>query len=638
MRPSSRSGGLSGARPGPEPASGVPPTPPGRLLLVVLAVTAAATATAAAFGLAEATAIAGLGALFGLTAGVGGPLRSDLRLMSWCGPLLVVALAAGPVVNQVPALAVAVPTLAVLTATVVPLLGWRLELAGGAVLAAVVLSSATGIGAGLSVALRLAVAALGVAFAVVLRVVFGGRDPSATTRRAVAAALTDREPRVLADAVVVWRSDGAPAWLGEALAGAAAMRVARSELEDRLGGLALPLAERMRVVLAEADRVAAQLAVAVRARSSRALPMVDLFTQHVDALRAVGVSSDVLRLIDGLAAGLGQVRRGLADRERGTAEPVPRPRAAQLLGEELRALVTPRSALSRHAARCTLAVLVGALISTWWHSPYASILVMSIFAVLRPMHRDSASVALQRAAGMMLVVGVAAVIGSFTPAPLLVAAFVVLGVVGFPLLQRSHTALTGLLTALVVVLRDVTRTAAVPDLVIGFLTSAAIGATLALAMGYLTLPRPRSNLVDRVRGTMEVVRGLAGVLIEGGAPDAVRAAHAMAIRRTRDLAAFIDRVEDEAEEQRKVAKEAAAALDAVRIALRELAELRSDDRAGVLPALRYARTLLAPPDGRPVRTEFHLPEAGPWPAVLAAQVVVAEALTVHHAALRLEHD
>ncbi|GGM43852.1 hypothetical protein GCM10012275_13590 [Longimycelium tulufanense] len=604
----------------------------------MLAVTAVATGTAAAFGLAEITAIAGLGTMFGLMAGVGGSLRADLKLLSWCGPLLVLALAAGPAVDELPALAIAVPTVAVLGAAFAPLLGWRLELAVGAFLTATVLASATGIGTGLSILVRLAAAALGVAFAVVLRIVFGGRDPSANTRTAVSEALTSQDPHTLPQAIKVWRSAGGEPWLGEALAGVSAVRTARAELGARVLTAPPQVGERLRIALVEADRVISQLALAVRARSTRTLPMLDLLLQQLEWVRLASPPADVVRQLDSLTTGLRRVRNSLTTRVTGTTETAPRGARRRILGEELRALLVPQSALLRHALRSTVAVLVGASIAVWQHNPQASILVITIFAVLRPSRRDSVSVALQRAAWTFVAVGFAAAIGAVTPGPILVAAFVVLGVVGFPVLQRNHTALTALLTALVVVLRGVDHRSPLIDIVINFLTSAAIGATLALAVGYLTLPRPRAGLLERVHNAVESVRGLTWALLEPGGARQVKSLHAIAVRRVHDLLAFVDRAEEEPEEVREAAREAGHALDTLRAVLRELAELPEELRRPAVPAVRRVRAVLGPPSQAGPDELQVVPHNQPWQAALAAQMMVTEANAVQRAVARMAEE
>lgn len=620
------------------------------------------TAVGVALGSATVAAVAALGALFGLHAGVTGPLAADLRLMTWCGPLLATVLAVGPLVGRVPVLEIPVVVAAVFATALLPVLDWRRALAGRSLLTATVLVVSSGVGEGAEFNRLVVAAVAGVLFAVVLRTVVARSDPSASTRGSVAAALTRHEPWVLTEAEEVWRADGSPTWLGEVLAAAALIRSARTRLVELIDRMPEVAAARVRVVLREADRVAGQLAAAVRTPASAPAPSLDRYTEQLDLLRATQTPTEVLDLFDALGAGLHRARNAVQDGQRAlsgntgvrsgaaTSNGVP-PLGRTPLAEDLRAQLSPRSGLLRHAVRAAVAALVAATTVAIWSAffdlSYAAVLVPALFAVLQPAVQGTSSQAVQRTGLVVLVAGVAALLATLVPAVVLVPLVLTGFVVAFPLEQRHFPLFTTALVGLVVVLREVGHDTPPVPVALGYVTASAIGASIALAIAYLLVPTPSTDLAQRVRSTADSVRGLAATL---AAPSAdvtagIRSAYAAATRHTQDLLEGLER-SDEPEELLATAREAATSLDLLRQELGRAALGAGVATNGTLPAavVTAARTAHAALGPAPhAQRQFDTLAAQltalrdtPWPAALSAAAITGHAITARQALSRVD--
>lgn len=600
---------------------------------MTLVAVVAATIGSWFFDLHTPAVIAGLTAVFALVAAGGQSLRSDLRRFAWFAPPLILIMAGGPLLLDIPVLAGLLVAVVVFGTGMLPALGERYRIVGQALAAATLVSTTTGVGSDEPATYLFGAAASGALFALVLRILTGVSDPTWPTRVAVARTLTEPGPGVIERAARTWRADGSTTWLGEVLAGTARYRAARQTLLAQAQRADRTEADRLHQIINEAELVAGELAKAVRAQACTGLPSV----ARMDPAEAVvqhGGRQDLPTAIQGINQGLERVRDAVVRRVEMTATPPsPGGRAQRAFGA-LRANLSLRSSLFRHSLRCTVAVGLGMAIVLLLHDPSASSLLLSLYVVLQPAARDSMTGALERTGGAVLgVVALAIVItllpGAFLLVPLVIAAMLL----AVERLRTDYHIMLGAVLAVTVVAQAMELDRPLVNVAISFAANTAIGAAIALIVGYVSYLVLPSSLVPDVRGAVrstvwsvsELLRSVRAAGRGADLREALQSAHVLALRRTQDLIgmpALLDGTST-ATEDASATRDAALSLDALRQDVATLAFRPEEERAVAVPALHAVDDLLVG------RTEAKIPDvpAGSAPATeLLASSLVENAL------------
>ncbi|SDP01577.1 Uncharacterized membrane protein YccC [Actinopolyspora xinjiangensis] len=568
----------------------------------VLVAVAVATLVGWLSDIGEPLIISGMTAVLTLVTSGGHSLRADLRMFARFAPALTLVLAVGPLLVRVPVLAGALVALVVFGSGMLPALGERYRTFGQTFAAATLLATTTGIGTGEPPWVLAAAAVFGALFALLLRVLVGLTDPTRTIRATVARTLTTPGPGVVESAADAWRADGRVGWLGQVLAGAARFRAAREVLLAQAQQSHGEQREWLYRIAARADEIAAELAVAVRSRVCTGLN--GLARTRPEVLEGAA-NRRLPDAVNGINEGLDRIRRAVLRRDTTATTPAaPGGRRQQVIGA-VRAHLSLRSSLFRHALRCTLAVTVGMVVVLLLRDPSASTLLLSLYVVLQPAARDSMNGALERTGGAVLGVVLLSVVIVLVPyAMLLVPVVVAAMLLRIERLRNDYRVLLGALITITVLDRIVRLDdRSLVNATISFAANTAIGAAIALSVGfvsYLVLP---GSLVPDVRGTVRatvwsVSELLRSVRAAGRGADLkapLRAAHVLALRRTQDLLGLpaklegADAVEEEAE---RSSRAAAVALDALRQDLATLAFRPDTERALAVPALSSVDDLL----------------------------------------------
>lgn len=572
---------------------------------VVVAV-AVATAAGWVFNLAGPAVTAGLTVVFALVGAGGHSLKTDLVRFVWYVPLVALVMAIGPLLHDIPVLAGLLVAAVVFGSGMLPALGERYRVVGQTFAAATLAATTTGIGSHEPAKHLFAAAFGGALFALLLRIVVGLTDPGKATRLAVARALTEPGPGVMDRAASEWRDDGAPTWLGEVLAGAARFRAARETLLVQAEQADPTEAGRLRAIVACADSVAAELAVAVRARACTGLPP----QARIDPAAAVvaqGGRQDLPPAARGINSGLDQIRAAVHQRSETPASAPESSSWRQRLRSAVHAHMSLRSSLFRHALRCTLAVVLGMVIVLWLRGPSASTLLLTLYVVLQPAARDSTTGALERTGGAVLGVTMLSALITLVPgqyAYVLVPALIAGMLLGVERLRSEYQMLLATVIAVVVVDQAMDMDRPLVNVAISFAANSAIGAAVALIVGYVSYLALPGSLVPDVKGalraavwaTSELLRsirvaGRSGRDLAG----AIQWTHMLALRRTQDLLgmpALLNGTNADPEDER-VTREAALALDALRADLANLAFRPAEEQPVAAPALQAVDTLLA---------------------------------------------
>ena len=564
----------------------------------VLVTGVVATAGGWLFDLRTPALIGGLTAVFALVAAGGQSLRSDLRRFSWFGPALVLVMALGPILYGIPVLAGLLAAAVVFGAGMLPALGEQYRVSGQAFAAATLFATTTGIGSDQPAGMLFLSAAGGAVFALVLRVLIGIGDPTRSVRAAVGRTLTEPGPGVLESAASAWRADGSITWLGQVLAGAARFRAAREALLAQAEQADRFTADRLRRIVEEADLVAAELARAVRARACTGLPAM----ARVDPARAVAADGDELPdAVAGMNQGLDRIRNAVVQRvEAPASPPAPGGRRERAIGG-IKAHLSLRSALFRHALRCTLAVAIGLVIVLLLHDPSASTLLLGLYVVLAPAARDSMSGALERTGGAVLGVVLLAALITLLPGVYLAVPVVVVGMLlGVERLRTDYQVLLSSLIVVTTIDQAMRLDRPLANVAISFASNTAVGAAIALGVGYLsyivlpTGPDVPGSIRSTVWSVSELLRSVRAAGQGQQMRAAMQSAHVLALRRTQDLLGLPALLDDqESDEDRDATRAAAVSLDALRQDVATLAFRPEEERTLAVPALKAVDQLLS---------------------------------------------
>ncbi|WP_433871112.1 FUSC family protein [Saccharopolyspora sp. CA-218241] len=613
--------------------AGAPDPRQRQFAVLVLVAVVAGTAIGWLFDLHTPALLAGLTAVFALVASGGQSLRSDLHRFAWFTPALVLVMAIGPLASGIPVLAGLLVAAVVFGTGMLPALGEYYRIGGQTFAAATIVATTTGVGGDQPAWMLFAAAGGGAAFALVLRVLVGLSDPTRATRVAVARTLLEPGPGVVELAASAWRADGSSTWLGQVLAGASRFRAARETLLAQAQQSDRTEAERLRAIVAEADAVAAELATAVRSRACTGLPP-QARRDPAQAVLARGGRQDLPAALQGVNEGLDRIRAAVVRRDDTAATPpAPGARKERVLGA-VRAHLSLRSSLFRHALRCTLAVSVGMVVVLLIDDPSASSLLLALYVVLQPAARDSMTGALERTGGAVLGVVLLALVITTVPGAFLLVPLVIGGMLmNMERLRTDSTALLGCLIVVTVVDQAMKLDRDLVNVAISFAANTAVGAAVALIVGYVSYLVLPSSILPDVRGSVRstvwsVSELLRSVRAAGRGVDlraALQSAHVLALRRTQDLLgmpALLDGTGEETDDDRAT-RSAAIALDALRQDVATLAFRPEAERAVAVPALRAVDDMLA---GKATATVPDVP-AGSAPATeLLASSLIENAL------------
>ncbi|MDQ2885795.1 MAG: hypothetical protein M3Y39_06880 [Chloroflexota bacterium] len=196
----------------------------GTIFFVVI-VLAAIVAVLLGFG--TAAILAACSALFVLLAAFGGPLRSDLRMLAWFGPVFILAVGGVRLLSTVSLWGtIPVIVLLVFLAGLLPAFNSRYAMPGTALALGVLIGFGLHLPGNLPVGSLFGAIVVGVLVIALLRLVMGIGDPSLATRKAIARVLIDGDMGAIDAAWKTLRANRPQQWMSEALRGAEAYRVA----------------------------------------------------------------------------------------------------------------------------------------------------------------------------------------------------------------------------------------------------------------------------------------------------------------------------------------------------------------------------------------------------------------------------
>lgn len=366
------------------------------MIIILVVVLAPSLLIGSLVGAGGASIIGGFVALFGLLATMGGPLRADLRRFAAIGPLVAFsAVAPRLVAESSVAVAFALITVLVFVAGLLPIRSRRYDsVALGVGMGALLGYSIPLTGPASAVQLVIA-AVVGLATALILRVLLGIADPTGPTRKAIAD-LLDGTSSDFSAAFDSWLSDRPNRWLGRVLVSAGQYRVARQVLT----GSGDPSTDGVQSALDAAARRAVAIATAVRAKSpAHAVPSAD---DDVPAIR--GTTGDLrFSALGSMASALDDAERAAQDRD-GTLVPLPSGFRRRLSLSAVRAGLRHGSVQVRHALRTALGALIALLVSLFLQpgDPLLPTLLVTTFVVIQTSWRATLSRARDRFAGLVV--------------------------------------------------------------------------------------------------------------------------------------------------------------------------------------------------------------------------------------------
>jgi hypothetical protein len=552
------------------------------LMVLMIIVVLPSVLLADAWGAGAVGIIGGLTGLFSLVAFMGGPLRADLRVAAWLGPLLVVAAAVPRLVAETsrPA-AIALVVLLGFVAALLPLLGERYATAGLGLGMTTVFGYGYAPQGGADHRQVIAAAVAGVVVAVLLRTAMGISDPSKPTRERVAAVLVADDPNaVTATAFRTWLGDGRQRWLADALEGASRFRLALHTAE--LTGAGSPadvaalrqraedLAERLRTRPGRA-----QAASAPSTPSSEPPATPATADPRGDAARALDMVEQALKGHDSTAVRL----------DRG-----PRHRLQDAV---LHPSARLRSVQVRHAFRTALALLVMLLVTSGLErgDPLVSTALLTTFSILQASWRDTVSKARNKIIGLVAGSLTVAVVLLVVPPRYLTAVAAVALCLGLWYIV-TRPALGGALMVVVSVGFDsVTRDLDPVDLLAQYVGLTACAVLVGVVLGFAVVPGFRP---PPLRRRVEAATTTTATALRAGATSGGPSLPPEEVALLRDAAQQQDELVPDREhlDDRQLDE-----LDALRSALRDLTvlanatDLRPDELEAVLRALG--------PDDRP---------------------------------------
>ena len=488
------------------------------MIIILVVVLAPSLLIGSLVGAGGASIIGGFIALFGLLATMGGPLRADLRRFAAIGPLVAFSAVAPRLLAEVTVLgAFALITGLVFIAGLLPIRSRRYDsVALGVGMGALLGYSIPLTGPASAVQLVIA-AVVGLAIALILRVLLGIGDPGGPTRKAIAD-LLDGTSSDFSAAFDSWLSDRPSRWLGRVLVSAGQYRISRRVLTGPVGSSE---DEPDSVLEAEGDR-AAVIAVSVRAKSR---PPVD--TPPDDNVSPAPESTDQLRshALRSMTSALDDAKRAAEERDASTV-PLPAGFRRRLSLSALRAGLRHGSVQVRHALRTALGALLALLVSLFLQpgDPLLPTLLVTTFVVIQTSWRATLSRARDRFAGLAIGGLLVVIIVLTVPESW----FLPISLVGLAIGMWFVTARPAIGTAGIIVmsvglnteLRHLEPWAVILEYVVLTIIALVIGTVVGFVVVPAWRPRPLPERIDTAVGlTARALRSLAADM--GGQPEAV---------------------------------------------------------------------------------------------------------------------
>lgn len=496
------------------------------LLFLAAAVLAAVVGVGRGVGLGASSTLAALIALFCALAAFGGPLRSDLRLLAWLGPGMIVATAVPRLLAEVSAwLAIALITIIVFVAGLIPALGDRYTTVGMGLGMATLFSYGMKL-TGTADALQLVGASVvAVVFVVVWRVVAGLKDPTKQTRNRIATVFDGEQPQVPA-ALRTWLGDRPARWSGTVLASGARYRLTAEALRGGRHLLDTPAADHVRAVLDTASECASGLAEAVRARRPAEPP-----TPELPEPGDLALPRGTRELLADLDSELATAREHVGRRDTGVLG-IPRAARREVVAGEVAGALSWRSARLRHALRCAVG-LFAALVLTLLRpgDPLIVAFLLTTFGILQVSWQDTLARARQRVVGVLIgALVLTAALLVLPPVGLLPLALVAL-LVGFWFMQSRPVVFSSAMVLVAVSLNATARHLDPGRTLVEYVVLVVIGVAIGLLFGFAvvpgirtpTLPERLDVAVTDTRSLLETLAAHAAAPGRGTAAELLRA-------------------------------------------------------------------------------------------------------------------
>lgn len=278
----------------------------------IVAISLAAT-LAVILGFGTAAILAALSAMFVLIAAVGGPLRSDLRMMAWFGPCFILAVGGVRLLITVsPWAAMPVIVVIVFTAGLLPAFSSRYTTVGAALVLGVLKGFGLRLPSNLPAVSIFGGIACGVIIALLVRLGLGIGDPDLITRKVIARVLTDANVRAIDNAWTTLHADRPRKWMEDALSGSEAYRVACLILTSWLEHLSQGVSFHLHSIIDEADKEARELVGLIESKQASILTTP---TQYAEREAADGLSTELQEIVAGLWHSLDKVRSAALSRD-----------------------------------------------------------------------------------------------------------------------------------------------------------------------------------------------------------------------------------------------------------------------------------------------------------------------------------
>lgn len=366
-----------------DPVESAPARPKGSpaLIIMLVVILGPALLIGQLVGAGASSIIGGFVALFSLLATMGGALRPDLARLLVLGPIIAFGAVAPRLLVEVSMPAgFALTVLLVFVAGLLPIRGRQYEPVALGLGMGTLLGYAIPIYGRIDARQLVLAAVVGLAMAILLRIVVGLRDPSGATRKAVADQLDDPSSDFAA-AFDIWVSDRRPRWLGTILVAAGryrlALRIARRQSsrdpESSAGPLIRDVADRART-----------LANAVRSRTATDLEPMTRPAPLPDPEPTVRSAEEAMW------TALSDAEQAAHDRDTSSVALPPGFRTRVGIAA-VRSGLRHGSVQVRHAIRTAVAVLLALLVSTVLRpgDPLLPALLVTTFSIVQVSWRST---------------------------------------------------------------------------------------------------------------------------------------------------------------------------------------------------------------------------------------------------------
>jgi uncharacterized membrane protein YccC len=525
----------------------------GAIFFVSMAI---AAIVAVILGFGTAAILAALSAMFMLIAAIGGPLRSDLRMMAWFGPSFILAVGGLHFLTTVSlGGTIAVIVMIVFLAGLLPAFSSRYTTVGSALVLGVLIGFGLRLPGNLPAVSIFGAIAVSVIVIALVRLVLGVGDPSLITRKVIAHVLTDANVGAIDTAWKTLRAVRAEQWMSEALSGAEAYCVARLILTTRLEHLSQADALRLRSILEEADNEARELVGLIEAKQAPTTPNP---APRAGGATAQGLPPELQAIVANLWRSLDKVRGAALKRERASTTIAPVPGTS--LSDTCRALFSWDSSILWHALRCAMVVLVALVIaSLHLGNPLNTTFLTATFVIMHPTPLGTAAKALQRTVGAIIGGGIAGGLALVvSPTVLLPLALLAL-FLAFPFMLKNITIYYAMIAVMTLLLGISTKSLPASAGLLEYLLYIVIAAAIALLV-IIVVPTMEPNAVKRTLKAMAAVRTLLLTISAQGSASRRRDDYILAARAVQNLLAAPGQLAKASQQSRDLTAQVANAL------------------------------------------------------------------------------